>query len=91
MKQSMSRRGSYRDNAAVESFFARLKVEEAYALSCQNLSEAYSSILKCSTIEVVGIQLLDIFALLNMKIIIMKHASNPVSTFRGQEQFSLIT
>lgn len=41
---SMSRKGNCWDNAAMESFFARLKVEEVYAESYQNLSEAYSSI-----------------------------------------------
>lgn len=41
---SMSRKGNCWDNAAMESFFARLKVEEVYAQSYQNLSEAYSSV-----------------------------------------------
>lgn len=41
---SMSRKGNCWDNAAMESFFARLKVEEVYAESYKNLSEAYSSI-----------------------------------------------
>ena len=41
---SMSRKGNCWDNAAMESFFARLKVEEVYAQSYQNLEEAYSSV-----------------------------------------------
>lgn len=41
---SMSRKGNCWDNAAMESFFARLKVEEVYAESYQNLNEAYSSV-----------------------------------------------
>lgn len=41
---SMSRKGNCWDNAAMESFFGRLKVEEVYAESYQNLSEAYSGI-----------------------------------------------
>jgi len=41
---SMSRKGNCWDNAAMESFFARLKVEEVYAMKYDNLSEAYSSV-----------------------------------------------
>ena len=41
---SMSRKGNCWDNAAMESFFARLKVEEVYANSYLDLREAYSSI-----------------------------------------------
>ncbi len=41
---SMSRKGNCWDNAAMESFFARLKVEEVFAESYQNLNEAYSSV-----------------------------------------------
>jgi len=41
---SMSRKGNCWDNAAMESFFARLKVEEVYSQSYQHLNEAYSSV-----------------------------------------------
>ncbi len=41
---SMSRKGNCWDNAAMESFFSRLKVEEVFAQSYQNLDEAYSSV-----------------------------------------------
>lgn len=41
---SMSRNGNCWDNAAMESFFARLKVEQVYTESYQNLNEAYSSV-----------------------------------------------
>lgn len=44
IKPSMSRKGNCWDNAAMESFFARLKVEEVYACSYQCLNEAYSSV-----------------------------------------------
>ena len=44
IKRSMSRKGNCWDNAAMESFFARLKVEEVYRHSYQNLNEAYSSV-----------------------------------------------
>ncbi len=42
--RSMSRKGNCWDNAAMESFFARLKVEEVYSQKYQNLEEAYSSV-----------------------------------------------
>lgn len=41
---SMSRRGNCWDNAAMESFFSRLKVEEVFSHSYSNLSEVYSSV-----------------------------------------------
>ena len=41
---SMSRRGSCWDNAAMESFFSRLKAEEVFSQSYSNLGEAYSSV-----------------------------------------------
>ncbi|VUD69446.1 hypothetical protein TDB9533_04816 [Thalassocella blandensis] len=41
---SMSRKGNCWDNAVIESFFSRLKVEEVFAQSYQNLEEAYSSV-----------------------------------------------
>lgn len=41
---SMSRKGNCWDNAAMESFFSRLKVEEVYACSYQGLQDAYSSV-----------------------------------------------
>lgn len=41
---SMSRKGNCWDNAAMESFFARLKVEEVYAELYQSMDEAYSSV-----------------------------------------------
>lgn len=44
IKRSMSRKGNCWDNAAMESFFARLKVEEVYRHGYQNLNEAYSSV-----------------------------------------------
>lgn len=42
--RSMSRKGNCWDNAAMESFFARLKVEEVHSQSYQNFDEAYASI-----------------------------------------------
>lgn len=42
--RSMSRKGNCWDNAAMESFFARLKVEEVYTQKYTNLAEAYSSV-----------------------------------------------
>ena len=42
--RSMSRKGNCWDNAAMESFFARLKVEEVYRHKYQDLSEVYSSV-----------------------------------------------
>jgi transposase InsO family protein len=41
---SMSRKGNCWDNAAMESFFARLKVEKVYSQSYQHLDDAYSSV-----------------------------------------------
>ena len=41
---SMSRKGNCWDNAAMESFFSRIKVEEVFANSYQYLGEVYSSI-----------------------------------------------
>ena len=41
---SMSRKGNCWDNAAMESFFARLKVEEVYACSYQGITDTYSSV-----------------------------------------------
>ncbi|WP_370981589.1 IS3 family transposase [Agaribacterium sp. ZY112] len=40
----MSRRGSCWDNAAMESFFSRLKVEEVSGKTFNNLNEVYSSV-----------------------------------------------
>lgn len=40
----VSRKGNCWDNAAMESFFARLKVEEVYAQSYQHLTEVYPSV-----------------------------------------------
>ncbi len=42
--RSMSRKGNCWDNTAMESFFARLKVEEVYTQKYQTLEEAYSSV-----------------------------------------------
>ena len=44
IERSMSRKGNCWDNAAMESFFARLKVEEVYRHKYQNLNEVYSSV-----------------------------------------------
>jgi len=44
IRPSMSRKGNCWDNAAMESFFARLKVESVYAESYQNKDEAYASV-----------------------------------------------
>ncbi len=44
MKQSMSRPGNCLDNAAAESFFHTLKVEEVYGQSYENRQEAKSCI-----------------------------------------------
>ncbi len=41
---SMSRRGNCWDNAAMESFFSRLKVEEIFGQSFNHLNEVYSSV-----------------------------------------------
>ena len=41
---SMSRKGIYWDNTAMESFFSRLKIEEVYAQSYNNREEAYVSV-----------------------------------------------
>lgn len=41
---SMSRKGNCWDNAAMESFFSRFKVEEMYAQSYDNFEEAYASV-----------------------------------------------
>lgn len=44
---SMSRKGNCWENAAMESFFARLqveKVEEVYACSYQGITDTYSSV-----------------------------------------------
>jgi putative transposase len=40
----MSRKGNCWDNAAMKSFFSRLKVEELFANSYQYLNEVYSSV-----------------------------------------------
>jgi transposase InsO family protein len=44
IRPSMSRKGNCWDNAVMESFFARLKVEEVFAQSYQTLSDAFSSV-----------------------------------------------
>lgn len=44
MTPSMSRKGNCWDNAAMESFFSRLKVELVYAEEYATLNDAYSSI-----------------------------------------------
>ena len=44
IKPSMSRRGNCWDNAAMESFFARFKVEALYAEDVSNKQEAYSCV-----------------------------------------------
>ena len=41
---SMSRKGNCWDNAAMESFFSRLKVEEVYAQSYDNFEGAYAGV-----------------------------------------------
>lgn len=41
---SMSRKGNCWDNAAMESFFSRLKVEETFTRSYLNVEEVYSSV-----------------------------------------------
>jgi transposase InsO family protein len=55
----MSRKGNYWDNAAMESFFARLKVEKVYTQKYQNIEEAYSRVfeyIELFTIESDAIQ-----------------------------------
>ncbi len=44
MIPSMSRKGNCWDNAVMESFFARLKVELVYAQNYKSAEEAYSSL-----------------------------------------------
>lgn len=44
MRPSMSRKGNCWDNAAMEAFFARLKVESIYAEPPRNKDEAYASV-----------------------------------------------
>jgi len=44
IQSSMSRKGNCWDNAAMESFFSRLKVEYVYATEYATLKEAYSSV-----------------------------------------------
>ena len=44
VKPSMSRKGNCWDNAAMESFFARLKVESIHTEVFKNLDEAYSGV-----------------------------------------------
>ena len=44
IQPSMSRKGNCWDNAAMESFFSRLKVEYVYATRYATLNEAYSSV-----------------------------------------------
>lgn len=44
IRPSMSRKGNCWDNAAMESFFARLKVESLYAESFKDKGEAYASV-----------------------------------------------
>lgn len=44
IERSMSRKGNCWDNAAMESFFARLKVEEVYRHNYKDINEAYSSV-----------------------------------------------
>jgi len=43
---SMSRKGNCWDNAAMESFFARLKVESIYAEDLKGKRDAYSCVLE---------------------------------------------
>ena len=44
IQPSMSRKGNCWDNAVIESFFARLKVESVHAESFKGLKDAYSSV-----------------------------------------------
>ncbi len=44
IRASMSRQGNCWDNAVIESFFARLKVESLYAENFRGLDDAYSSV-----------------------------------------------
>lgn len=44
IRPSMSRKGNCWDNAAMESFFARMKVESIYAESPSNKEEAYAQV-----------------------------------------------
>ena len=44
IQSSMSRKGNCWDNAAMESFFARLKVESVHAESFNGLNDAYASV-----------------------------------------------
>ena len=44
LQASMPRPGNCWDNAVIESFFARLKVESVHAEDFQTLDEAYSSV-----------------------------------------------
>lgn len=44
IRPSMSRKGNCWDNAAMESFFARLKVESIYAEQPANKEESYTEV-----------------------------------------------
>tara|TARA_R110000823_G_C15868739_1_gene493938 strand:- start:32 stop:763 length:732 start_codon:yes stop_codon:yes gene_type:complete len=44
IRPSMSRKGNCWDNAAMESFFARMKVESIYAVKPANKEEAYAEV-----------------------------------------------
>ena len=47
IRPSMSRKGNCWDNAAMESFFARFKIETLYAEDTTNKQEAYSCAFEC--------------------------------------------
>ena len=54
LEPSMSRRGNYHDNAVAESFFATFKkrvVKKKTTQHVKTLSERYSTLLKCFTIQ----------------------------------------
>ena len=54
LEPSMNRRGNYHDNAVAESFFATFKkrvVKKKPMQHVKTLSERYSTLLKCFTIQ----------------------------------------
>jgi len=85
----MSRKENCWDNAAMVSFFEKLKVEPIYT---EDLKEKATrilvcfSILKCSTTPSDAIRQTATLALKIMKITIMRSAHEAASTARGDHQ-----
>jgi len=85
----MNRKGNCWDNAAMVSFFERLKVEPIYA---EGLKEKATrilvclSILKCSTTPSDAIRQTATLAPKIMKTTIIRSAHEAASTFRGDHQ-----